>query len=149
MEARALTPILTQTIPSHALHGAKPMYLGRQILAEYYGCDAEVLHDNQRIEELMLQAARQANMTIVESVFHHFNPHGVSGAVIIAESHITIHTWPEYRYAAVDLFTCGDEGDPQAAFSYLLEGLGANYHSVSEMKRGYLPVIEREALLAR
>ncbi len=123
------------------------MYLGRQILAEYYGCDSDVLHDNRRIEELMLEAARQANMTIVESVFHHFNPYGVSGAVIISESHITIHTWPEYRYAAVDLFTCGEEGDPQAAFGYLLEGLGASHHSVSEMKRGYLPVLQREAML--
>lgn len=144
-----MTPIVTETPTQQGQTANMPMYLGRQILAEYYGCDSNVLHDNTRIEKLMLDAARQAHMTIVESVFHHFNPHGVSGAVIIAESHITIHTWPEHNYAAVDLFTCGEEGDPQAAFSYLLEGLGANYHSVSEMKRGYLPVLRREAKLAR
>jgi len=144
-----MTATLSETLTTQSPAAKSPMYLGRQILAEYYGCDSDVLHDNKRIEELMLEAARQAHMTIVESVFHHFNPYGVSGAVIISESHITIHTWPEHNYAAVDLFTCGEEGDPQAAFSYLLEGLGANYHSVSEMKRGYMPVLRREAMLAR
>lgn len=137
-----MSPSQFPSTPPSWPSAARPMYLGRQILAEYYGCDPEALRDDHRVEALMQEAAREARMTIVESVFHQFSPHGVSGAVIIAESHITIHTWPEYGYAAVDLFTCGEEGDPEAAFSYLRAGLGATHHSVSEMKRGYLPALQ-------
>ena len=71
------------------------------------------------IEKRMNEAARVANATIVQSVFHHFNPYGVSGAVIISESHLAIHTWPEYGYAAVDIFTCGDKINPWTAFKFL------------------------------
>ena len=76
--------------------------LGRHILVEYYNCDEEVLKNPKLIEEFMNNSALNAKATIVDSVFHHFNPWGVSGAVIIAESHLTIHTWPEYGYAAAD-----------------------------------------------
>ena len=65
----------------------------------------------------MVEAAEAARATIVKSVFHTFNPWGVSGVIVIEESHLTIHTWPEYKYAAVDLFTCGDMLDPLAAFT--------------------------------
>lgn len=137
-----MSPSQIPLVPPSALPAARPLYLGRQILAEYYGCDPAALQDARRVEALMQESARQARMTIVESVFHQFSPYGVSGAVIIAESHLTIHTWPEHRYAAVDLFTCGKEGDPEAAFSCLRIGLGATHHSVSEMKRGYLPALQ-------
>ena len=92
--------------------------LGRHILVEYYNCDEEVLKNPKLIEEFMNNSALNAKATIVDSVFHHFNPWGVSGAVIIAESHLTIHTWPEYGYAAADFFTCGDI-DPWKSFELL------------------------------
>ncbi|MBU1650990.1 adenosylmethionine decarboxylase, partial [bacterium] len=86
--------------------------LGRQILVEFYHCDAEKLNDERHIAKAMHDAAELSGATIVEEVFHMFSPHGVSGVVVIAESHLAIHTWPEYGYAAVDLFTCGDEIEP-------------------------------------
>lgn len=115
--------------------------LGQQIVAEFYECDTEVLNHPARIEEIMCEAALAAGATIVSKVFHTFSPHGVSGAVIIAESHLAIHTWPEYGYAAVDLFTCGDTVVPEAAYRCLKEGLGSRRTSTMEMKRGQLEVV--------
>jgi S-adenosylmethionine decarboxylase len=115
--------------------------LGQQIVAEFYECDTEVLNNPAEIEEIMCDAALAAGATIVSKVFHTFSPHGVSGAVIIAESHLAIHTWPEYGYAAVDLFTCGDTVVPEAAYRRLKEGLGSRRASTMEMKRGQLEVV--------
>lgn len=110
--------------------------LGRHILVEFYNCDQGILADHEMIEKVMNEAALVSKATIVNSVFHHFNPYGVSGAVIIAESHLTIHTWPEYGYAAVDLFTCGDSVNPWIAFEYLSDKLLAEKWETSEVPRG-------------
>jgi S-adenosylmethionine decarboxylase proenzyme len=112
--------------------------LGRQVLVEFYHCDAAILNDCEKIAAAMDEAARMAGATVVEKVFHLFNPHGISGVVVIAESHLSIHTWPEYGYAAVDLFTCGDEIQPEIAFEYLKRTLRAESVSVMELKRGIL-----------
>lgn len=82
--------------------------LGKQLVIELFDCVDQRFDDIQWIEESMLEAARQANATIITSAFHKFSPIGISGVVVIAESHLAIHTWPEYGYAAVDVFTCGD-----------------------------------------
>ena len=84
----------------------------------------------------MMNAALEAKATIVESTFHEFSPHGVSGVVVIAESHLTIHSWPEYCYAAVDVFTCGDLIDPQVAADYMIEKFESQGASMVEMFRG-------------
>jgi len=112
--------------------------LGRQIVVEYYGCHHDVLNDVAFIKRAMRDAAIVSGATIVQEAFHLFNPHGVSGVVVIAESHLAIHTWPEYGYAAVDLFTCGEDVNPDAAFEYLKEHLGADHFTAFEMKRGIL-----------
>jgi S-adenosylmethionine decarboxylase proenzyme len=91
----------------------------------------------------MVKGAVLAGATVVEEVFHLFNPHGISGVVVIAESHLSIHTWPEYCYAAVDLFTCGEEIKPELAFEHLKKTLGAASVSVMELKRGVLEVQDR------
>jgi len=114
--------------------------LGRHILIEFYDCDTDVLNDLHVIEESMKDAAVNAGATIVKSVFHLFNPHGVSGVVVIAESHLAIHTWPEYGYAAVDLFTCGETIDPWDAFDFLKERFDAKNQFTMELKRGQLDV---------
>ena len=114
--------------------------LGRQILVEYYNCDTELLNSRDHIAAAMVEAANLSGATVVEEVFHLFNPHGISGVVVIAESHLSIHTWPEYGYAAVDLFTCGDEIEPEKAFEHLKTRLGAASVSVMELKRGVLDV---------
>lgn len=118
--------------------------LGFQLLAEYYDCDRTVLNSLKKIEEYMNRAAELAGATVVESAFHTFNPHGVSGVVIIAESHMAIHTWPEYGYAAVDIFTCGDTVDAWAAFDYLKDTLMSSHFSTMEMKRGQIRVVGQE-----
>jgi S-adenosylmethionine decarboxylase len=116
--------------------------LGRHILLELHGCDSEILESHDQIEQIMKGAALAAKATIVKSVFHHFNPYGVSGVVVIAESHLSIHTWPEYGYAALDFFTCGDEVDPWIAHHYVAEKLKAQNKSSIEMKRGVFDVSE-------
>lgn len=120
--------------------------LGRQIVVEYYNCNAGFLNDIAYIKRAMHQAAIACGATIVDEVFHLFNPHGVSGVVVIAESHLAIHTWPEYGYAAVDLFTCGEEINPEIASEHLRDSLEATSFSVMEMKRGILEVAQGQTL---
>jgi len=115
--------------------------LGNQIVAEFYDCNRNRLRDARFVENAMNEAARLAGATIVSQTFHHFSPHGVSGAVIIAESHLSIHTWPEYGYAAVDLFTCGESVDAEIAFRHLRESFKAKQVSTMEMRRGQVEMI--------
>ncbi|GAA0180751.1 adenosylmethionine decarboxylase [Clostridium sediminicola] len=117
--------------------------LGRHILVEYYNCDKEILNNTELIEKYMNEAAIKSKATIVQSCFHTFNPWGVSGAVIIQESHLTIHTWPEYGYAAVDLFTCGDKVNPWIGFEYLEDALKAERSESMEVSRGMVDKIRR------
>jgi spermidine synthase len=117
--------------------------LGRHILVEFIGCHSDVLDDVSLIEKAMTEAAQRAGATVINSTFHHFSPQGVSGVVVIQESHLAIHTWPEYQYAAVDLFTCGDSVDPWISFDHLKIAFGAKNHSALEMYRGSLSLMSR------
>ncbi len=116
--------------------------LGRHIIVEYYNCDCDVLRQPKLVEKYMREAALLAGATIVESFFHHFSPWGVSGAVIISESHLTVHTWPEYGYAAVDLFTCGDL-QPWKGFDHLEKNFGATNSESMEIGRGMTDKIRK------
>lgn len=119
---------------------APPGALGRHLLVEYTGCDAAVLADLEQVTATMLEAARASGATVVTHSFHHFSPHGVSGAVIIAESHLAIHTWPEHRFAAVDFFTCGPV-DTDKGLAVLRAGLGAAEEIRLELERGPLRTV--------
>lgn len=110
--------------------------LGRHLVVELSGCNTSILNDQQLLEKHLNEAVRKSGATIVRSVFHRYNPQGVSGVVVIAESHISIHTWPEYGYAAVDYFTCGTSVDPYRAHEYLKEQLGATEVVCQELPRG-------------
>ena len=110
--------------------------LGRHLLVELFSCDEEVLDNLEKIEAFMMVAARVSGATIVESVFHRFQPHGISGVVVIAESHLAIHTWPEHGYAAVDFFTCGADVDYWTAHDFLKEAFAAGDSEVRELLRG-------------
>jgi S-adenosylmethionine decarboxylase proenzyme len=114
--------------------------LGRHLLLELYDCDSELLNSLDGVKNVLVEAAARAHATIVDVVFHEFNPFGVSGVVVIAESHLSIHTWPEHRYAAVDIFSCGETLEPLEAANYLVEQFGCERASVVEMKRGVLPL---------
>ena len=110
--------------------------LGRQILVEFYDCEPTVINDETLIHDIMLEGTRQSGATIVSDTFHTFSPHGVSGVIVIAESHVTIHTWPEHGYAAVDIFTCGETINPWVIQQYLAEHFQAKNTSSMELKRG-------------
>ncbi len=110
--------------------------LGRHILAEIYGCDEDILNSEDQIEKILVDAAIITGADVRETVFHKFSPQGVSGVVIISESHLTIHTWPELGYAAVDVFTCGDRVNPWDACNYITEKFHASHITATEVKRG-------------
>ena len=112
--------------------------LGKHLLLELKDCDREVLNDLSFLKGLLLAAAKEAGATVLGESFHQFNPRGVSGVVIITESHLFIHTWPEHGYAAVDIFTCGNTVQPGKAAQILISKLGAKNHSMLEIQRGIL-----------
>ncbi len=116
--------------------------LGNHILVEFMNCDPHIMNDVAAIERDMVDAAKKAEATVINSTFHHFSPYGVSGVVVIQESHLAIHTWPEYGYAAVDVFTCG-EMNAWIAFDYLKESFQAKSYSAIEMKRGSVNLLTR------
>lgn len=118
--------------------------LGRHILVEFTDCNADILNDVDKVEKSMVEAAKTAGATVINSTFHHFSPWGISGVVVIQESHLAIHTWPEYRYAAVDLFTCGETVDPWVSFEFLKKAFKSNKYSAIEMNRGSLNLMKRE-----
>ena len=109
---------------------------GKHILVEYFECECTYLDSEAAIKNLMLEAASRSGATIVGNIFHHFSPQGVSGVVVIAESHLAIHTWPEFRYASADLFTCGTRVDPWIGFEYLKEELQSRKWASKEIIRG-------------
>ena len=116
-------------------------FLGRHLIAELYDCDEEILNNVTEIEYQMTKAAIECGATIVTSTFHRFLPHGVSGAIIISESHLAIHTWSEYKYASLDIYTCGDSVDPWVAFNYLKDAFKSGRQEVIENKRGMFETI--------
>ena len=113
--------------------------LGQHLILEFYDCSPAALSSVARVQDAMLRAARAAQATVIDSVFHSFKPHGVSGVVVIAQSHFAIHTWPEHRYASADLFTCGDQLKPWKAFNTVKKLFKAANFSVIKLERGLLP----------
>ena len=107
--------------------------LGRQLTVEYYDCDAEIINDARKMEEIFVHAAKASHATVISSSFHRFEPQGVSGVVVISESHFAVHAWPEYAYAAVDIFTCGETIDFDIAMSEIRRGMNSSSCIVSSM----------------
>ncbi|MGN1153349.1 MAG: adenosylmethionine decarboxylase [Candidatus Gastranaerophilaceae bacterium] len=112
--------------------------MGRHVLAEFFDCDPNILNNKDRIENNMVDAAIECGATVVQKCFHMFSPFGVSGVVIIAESHLSVHTWPELGYAAVDLFTCGNKCDPKVAYEFLKKKFNSKNASFTQLNRGIL-----------
>ena len=110
--------------------------LGTHIVCELSGCDQQTLTDVDAVREMMIGAANASRATVMEVAFHRFEPQGVSGVVVLAESHISIHTWPETGYAAMDFYTCGDHTDPWLACEFAGKVLGAKSMLTTEVKRG-------------
>ena len=112
--------------------------LGQHVLAEFFECDSNVLNNIDKVEKHMVDAALECGATIVQKCFHMFNPYGVSGVVIISESHLAIHTWPELGYAAVDLFTCGEQCDPKVSYEFLKRKFNSKDTKYSQLNRGLM-----------
>jgi spermidine synthase len=117
--------------------------LGKHIIVEFYNCSSEKINEVSHIEKSMIRAAELAGATIINSTFHHFSPFGVSGVIVIEESHFAIHTWPEYKFASIDLFTCGDDINPWISFDYLKKEFSAEHSSSIELQRGQPYLLER------
>lgn len=112
--------------------------LGKHMLLELKDCDAGLLNNMDYLREALNAVAILIGATVIKDSFYQFSPQGISGVVIIAESHISIHTWPEFCYAAVDVFTCGEVIQPAKAVKPLAEKLKAKATSYIELKRGVL-----------
>jgi S-adenosylmethionine decarboxylase len=110
--------------------------VGHHYIAEGSGCDPEIIGTVEKVEQILVRAAEVAGVTVWSISFHRFSPNGVSGVVVISESHLSVHTWPEYGYVALDIFTCGNTAKPEAAVQYALKELGASSMHITEVTRG-------------
>ena len=110
--------------------------LGTHIIVELSDCNCRILSDVDQVTRILVTAAKEANAEVLQTAFHRFTPQGVSGVVVIAESHLSIHTWPEYGYAAMDIYTCGDHTDPWKACRYAAEKFEAKQMLTTEVRRG-------------
>ena len=127
-------PKKDQNLSTHS-YDEKLSHQGKHLLLELYGCDSEKLNDESFLRCTLNKAAKFANATVLNLISNKFEPQGVTAIALLAESHISIHTWPESNYSAVDIFTCGQNMLPELASQYLIEALQAEEH--------FLRVIER------
>ena len=118
--------------------------LGKHLIIELFQCDSTILNNPKTLEHHLLAAVKLSGATVIQPFFHQFSPHGVTGVVVVAESHFCLHTWPEYGYCALDIFTCGDSVNGNQAVDYLKESLKAATASVMEIKRGILDLPQSE-----
>lgn len=115
---------------------AEHIALGRHLIAEVWSGDPNLLNDPAYLRNSVMEAARAGDLTVLDVLVHEFSPHGVTLVALLAESHLSIHTWPEHGYAAVDVFSC--DGDPEKALDVLVRRLGAAHVETYEVERGIL-----------
>ncbi len=118
-------------------------HLGHQTLLELYACNHKLLNDQDYIQKTLIEAAEVANATIVKEYFHQFSPYGISGTLVITESHINIHTWPEHNFVAIDFFTCDLDMKIQDACQFLIEKFEAKEHKIHDHQRGSREIIQK------
>lgn len=111
-----------------------PKVVGRQVYGSLYECDKEILKDREKLEDIVKEASKVGNMTLLDIKSWKIGD-GVSVVAIVLESHITIHTWPEYNFATVDVYSCGAHTDPYKAFMYVVNELKAKKYTVNEADR--------------
>ena len=113
----------------------KLIHQSKHLLLELYGCDFDKLNDESFLRCTLSNSARLANATVLNLISNKFEPHGVTAIALLAESHLSIHTWPESNYSAVDIFTCGQNMNPEIASKYLIESLMAEEHLLRVIHR--------------
>lgn len=119
--------------------------IGTHCIVELYGCPPDLLDDEEFVRNAVREASTHGLATLMGEVAHHFEPQGVTALGLLAESHISIHTWPEHGYAAADVFTCGDHANPQKACDFLIRTLQAERHSLTKLVRGPEAYLDRTA----
>lgn len=120
---------------------ANCIVLGKHLIAEMWARDYDLLNSPDYLRDSLIAAAQSGNFSVLDVQVHTFSPHGVTGVVLLAESHMSIHTWPEHHYAALDIFTCA--GDAWAALNEMKERLNIERIEVQELDRGVLRIHER------
>ena len=123
--------------------------IGSHCILELHGCPSSLLNDKHAVLEAIRKAAKLANSTLLNEVAHRFEPQGVTALALLAESHISVHTWPELGYAACDVFTCGDEAVPEMACHHLVEALEADRYELRRLPRGHESIARVERLPKR
>ncbi len=117
--------------------------LGYQVAVDFYGCKTDGLNSCEFIENTLLKAAKMMNLTVVNTTIHQFSPIGISGVIVIQESHIAIHTWPEHNYVAIDFFTCNQSYNLTEGINWLKETFKAQKVTQTEGRRGHLSEIKK------
>ncbi len=112
----------------------KQIYSGIHLIAEFW--NGKIIDDPKKIREILVKAVKKANNTPLDVVIHKFEPQGVTGIVLLAESHIAIHTWPEFNYVALDIYTCGDKANPLKALEFLKGKFQPKRFEFKKIKRG-------------
>ncbi len=109
---------------------------GEHYIVELSGCNPEIIGNIEKVQDILVEAAHRANVEVWSVSFHRFPPNGVSGVVVISESHLSIHTWPEEKYAAIDIYTCGESAEPEKAVEYVIQAFEAQHAHITELTRG-------------
>jgi S-adenosylmethionine decarboxylase len=122
-------------LPATSAPASATETVGKHCILELYDCDGAKLDDEAFLRDTITSAAKRAGATLLHLITHRFDPQGVTGLALLAESHISIHTWPESGYAAVDVFTCGDHTMPERACQVLMSELGAVNHKLTSFRR--------------
>jgi S-adenosylmethionine decarboxylase len=114
------------------IHGT----IGHHYIVEASGCDPKIIGCIEKMQQILVKAAEKAGAQVWSISFNRFPPNGVSGVVVISESHISTHTWPEFGYVALDIYTCGEEIDPEKAVEYAVLEFKASISHITEITRG-------------
>jgi len=110
--------------------------IGRHYIVEASGCDSKIIGSVEKVQQILVKAAEIAGAQVWSISFSRFPPQGVSGVVVISESHISTHTWPEFGYVALDIYTCGKNVDPEKAVVFAVEAFGSSTSHITEITRG-------------
>lgn len=114
----------------------KLKYAGIHLFAEFWS--GKIIEDPKEIKKILIGAVKESKNTPLEVAIHKFSPQGATGVILLAESHLSIHTWPEINYVAIDIFTCGEKANPHKALDYLKKKFKPKKVEVKTIKRGIL-----------
>lgn len=115
----------------------KNKYLGSHLIAEFW--HGKIIDDEKKLKKILFETIKRSNNTPLKFAFHKFNPQGITGVVLLAESHLALHCWPEFNYLAIDIFTCGDKTKPYKALKYLRKVFKPKKVEIQKIKRGKFP----------